>query len=109
MGKPSDLVQGTLDLLILRTLVNEPCTVGPSASASNCSPAKSSRSSKARFIPLCIASSSRPGYLPTGSKAKPAEPPNYYSLTDAGRQKLDTEQANWNRLSAAIDLVLEGA
>ena len=24
MGKPTDLVQGTLDLLILRTLVNEP-------------------------------------------------------------------------------------
>lgn len=30
----------------------------------------------------------------------------YYSLTRAGRKRLDAEQANWERLSAAIALVL---
>jgi len=37
----------------------------------------------------------------TGRKAK------FYSLTSAGRAQLEKEAANWNRLSAAIDLVVE--
>ena len=31
----------------------------------------------------------------------------YYSVTPAGRKYLNRERANWDRLSAAIDLVLE--
>jgi DNA-binding MarR family transcriptional regulator len=31
----------------------------------------------------------------------------FYSLTPAGRKYLEREQANWERLSAAIGLVLE--
>jgi len=31
----------------------------------------------------------------------------FYSLTAAGRKYLEQEQANWQRLSAAIGLVLE--
>lgn len=30
MSKPSDLVQGTLDVLLLKILALEPCTAGPS-------------------------------------------------------------------------------
>ncbi len=37
----------------------------------------------------------------TGREAK------FYSLTAAGRKQLDQETANWRRLSAAIDLVIE--
>ena len=37
----------------------------------------------------------------TGRKAK------FYSLMAAGRSQLEKEAANWNRLSAAIDLVVE--
>jgi transcriptional regulator len=39
----------------------------------------------------------------TGRQAK------FYTLTSAGWQKLEQETANWNRLSAAIDLIVEGA
>ena len=31
----------------------------------------------------------------------------YYSVTPAGRKYLNQERANWDRLSTAIDLVLE--
>jgi transcriptional regulator len=31
----------------------------------------------------------------------------YYSLTGAGREQLETELANWDRLAGAINLVLE--
>jgi len=36
----------------------------------------------------------------TGRQAK------FYTLTAAGRQQMEAETANWNRLSAAIDLVV---
>jgi DNA-binding PadR family transcriptional regulator len=37
----------------------------------------------------------------TGRQAK------FYSLTAAGRAQLEKEAANWSRLSAAINLVVE--
>ena len=37
----------------------------------------------------------------TGRQAK------FYSLTAAGRAQLEKEAANWNRLSASINLVVE--
>ena len=39
----------------------------------------------------------------TGRRAK------FYSLTAAGRKQMETETANWNRLSAAINLVVREA
>jgi transcriptional regulator len=39
----------------------------------------------------------------TGRQAK------FYSLTAAAKKQLEEETANWNRLSAAIDLVIAGA
>ena len=33
----------------------------------------------------------------------------YYSLTRAGRKQLETEQAQWDRMSAIIALVLHSA
>jgi len=39
----------------------------------------------------------------TGRQAK------FYSLTAAGRAKLEKEAANWTRLSAAINLVIDKA
>ena len=37
----------------------------------------------------------------TGREAK------FYSLTAAGRRQLEHETANWNRLSGAINLVIQ--
>ena len=39
----------------------------------------------------------------TGRQAK------FYALTAAGRRQLEAETANWNRLSAAIDLIVSEA
>ena len=39
----------------------------------------------------------------TGRQAK------FYALTAAGRKQLETETANWNRLSAAINLIVSEA
>jgi PadR family transcriptional regulator, regulatory protein PadR len=107
MGKPSDLVQGTLDLLILKTVSLEPKHGWAIAKriqqisqevlqVQQCSlyPALHRLEQKA-WIKSKWAESE------TGRKAK------FYSLTAGGRGQLEKETANWSRLSAAIDLVVE--
>src|SRR5215470_19741186 len=107
MGKPSDLVQGTLDLLILRVL-----SLGPQhgwAIAKRIQQVSNDvlqvqqgslypalhRLEQKRWI------KSKWDETETGREAK------FYFLTPAGRAQLEKETANWSRLSAAINLVLE--
>jgi|SRR5215471_9144100 len=107
MGKPSDLVQGTLDLLILRVL-----SLGPQhgwAIAKRIQQVSNDvlqvqqgslypalhRLEQKRWI------KSKWDETETGREAK------FYFLTPAGKAQLEIETANWSRLSAAINLVLE--
>jgi len=106
MSKSNDLVQGTVDLLILKTLAlgdmhgwavaarirqlsNDVLQVNQGALY----PALH-RLEHAGWI------QSRWGESENKRRAK------FYSLTRAGRKYLDREQATWQRLSAAIGLVL---
>jgi PadR family transcriptional regulator len=108
MGKPSDLVQGTPDLLILKTISLEPKHGWAIAKRiqqiskevlqvqqGSLYPALHRLEQKA-WIKSKWATESE-----TGRKAK------FYSLTAGGRAQLEKETANWSRLSAAIDLVVE--
>ena len=107
MGKPNDLVQGTLDLLILKTLSLEPKHGWAIAKRiqqisrdvlqvqqGSLYPALHRLEQKAWI-------KARWADTETGRKAKS------YSLTGAGRAQLEKEAANWSRLSAAITLVVE--
>ena len=93
MGKPSDLVQGTLDLLILKTLSLE--------AMHGWAIAKRIQQVSSEVLQV------QQGWIKarwaeseTGRQAK------FYALTAAGRKQLEAEKANWNRLSAAIDLIV---
>jgi transcriptional regulator len=107
MSKPTDLVQGTLDLLILKTLALEPMHGWGIAQ-------------RIRQVSKDVLQVNQGALYPAlhrleqGAwiKAKWGESDNnrrakFYSLTTAGRKYLQQEQANWQRLSAAIGLVLE--
>ena len=59
MAPKSDLLQGTLDLLILKTLAPAPCTAGASRCASSRSRATCCRSTRDRSTPRSTGSSSR--------------------------------------------------
>jgi transcriptional regulator len=109
MGKPSDLVQGMLDLLILKTISLEPKHGWAIAKRiqqisgdvlqvqqGSLYPALHRLEQKAWIKAKWMESD-------TGRKAK------YYSLTAAGRAQLEKETANWSRLSGAINLVIESA
>ena len=107
MDKSSDLVRGTLDLLILKVLSLEcPSTVGPSRSASSKYHATNCKCSKGRCIRRCTGSRSKRvdrGALLTSETGRDAK---FYALTPAGRKRLEEELATWARLSGAINLVV---
>ena len=107
MGKPSDLVQGTLDLLILKTISIEPKHGWAIAKRIQQVSGEVPQVQQGSLYPA-LHRLEQKGWIKakwagteTGRKAK------FYSLTAAGRAQLEKEAANWNRLSAAIDLVVE--
>jgi transcriptional regulator len=109
MGKPSDLVQGTLDVLILRTVALEPKHGWAIAKRIQQVSREVLQVQQGSLYPA-LHRLEQQGWIKAewgetegGRKAK------FYSLTRAGRAHLEREKAQWERLSAAIDLVLQKA
>jgi transcriptional regulator len=109
MGKPSDLVQGTLDVLILRTVALEPKHCWAIAKRIQQVSREVLQVQQGSLYPA-LHRLEQQGWIKAewgetegGRKAK------FYSLTRAGRAHLEREKAQWERLSAAIDLVLQKA
>lgn len=109
MGKPSDLVQGTLDVLILRTLALEPKHGWAIAKRIEQVSREVLQVQQGSLYPA-LHRLEQQGWIEAkwgetegGRKAK------FYSLTRAGRGQLEREKAQWERLSAAINLVLQKA
>ncbi len=109
MSKPTDLVQGTLDLLILKTLALEPMHGWGIAQRIRQVSGDVLQVNQGALYPA-LHRLEQSGWI----KAKWGESDNnrrakFYSLTPAGRKYLEREQANWQRLSTAIGLVLEAS
>jgi transcriptional regulator len=109
MSKPTDLVQGTLDLLILKTIALEPMHGWGIAQRIRQVSKEVLQVNQGALYPA-LHRLEQSGWI----KAKWGESDNnrrakFYSLTAAGRKYLEQEQANWQRLSTAIGLVLETA
>ncbi len=107
MTKPTDLVQGTLDLLILQTIALEPMHGWGIAHRIRQVSGEVLQVNQGALYPA-LHRLEQNGWI----KAKWGDSDNnrrakYYSLTTAGRDYLEEEEANWKRLSAAIGLVLE--
>jgi transcriptional regulator len=109
MGKPTDLVQGTLDLLILTTLSLQPMHGWAIAKRIQQISREVLQVQQGSLYPA-LHRLEQQGWIQarwdesgTGRQAK------FYSLTRAGRRQLDKELASWDRLSAAINLVVQNA
>ncbi len=107
MGKPSDLVQGTLDLLILKTVSLEPKHGWAIAKRIQQISRDVLQVQQGSLYPA-LHRLEQKGWIKarwkdteTGREAK------FYSLTSVGRAQLEREAASWGRLSAAINLVVE--
>lgn len=107
MGKPTDLVQGTLDLLILKTVALQPMHGWGIAQRIRQISQDVLQVNQGALYPA-LHRLEQQGWI----RAKWGESENnrrakFYSLTPDGARCLRREQAQWNRLSLAIDQVLE--
>ncbi|MBS1822607.1 MAG: PadR family transcriptional regulator [Acidobacteria bacterium] len=107
MGRPNDLVQGTLGLLILKTLSLEPKHGWAIAKRIEQISNDVLQVQQGSLYPALQRLEqqgwirSKWGETETGRQAR------FYSLTAAGKAQLGKEREMWTRLSAAIDLVVE--
>lgn len=109
MGKPTDLIQGTLDLLILKTIALQPMHGWAIAQRIRQLSKDVLQVNQGALYPA-LHRLEHNGWI----KAQWGDSENnrrarYYSLTRAGEKYLREQQANWDRLSLAINVVLENA
>ncbi|HUA86739.1 MAG TPA: PadR family transcriptional regulator [Bryobacteraceae bacterium] len=109
MAKSADLVQGTLDLLILKTISLEPKHGWAIAKRIQQVSNEILQVQQGSLYPA-LHRLEHQGWIKahwsesgTGRKAK------FYSLTKSGRAQLEKELASWQRLSSGVNLVLEEA
>jgi len=103
----SDLLQGTLDMLILKTLASGPMHGwGVSQRIQQISSGVLNINQGSLYPALYRLEDQ--GWIEAewGSSDNNRQA-KYYKLTRAGRKQLDEETANWQRLSAAIEQVLQ--
>ena len=107
VDKPSDLVQGTLDMLILKTLALEPMHgYGIAVRLEQMSHGVFRVNAGSLFVALQRLQ--RAGLIKGEWKAtENSRRAKYYALTDQGRKRLDSETREWGRQVAAIARILE--
>jgi len=77
MAKPTDLVQGTLDLLILRTPALQPMRGWGIAQRIRQVSKEVLQVNQGGSIPRCIASSNKAGFMPNGENRRTIAAPNF--------------------------------
>ena len=107
--KSSDLVQGTLDMLVLKTLALEPMHgYGITVRIEQMSRGVFRLNAGSLF--LAIQRLERDGLIE--SEWKPTENnrrAKYYALRQKGRKRLNNETREWGRQAAAIARILEAS
>ena len=106
MSKPADLVQGTLDLLILKILALEPLNGFAISQRLRQVSNEVLQVSDGSLYPA-LHKLEQEGWIQAEWRlSENNRRAKFYSLTKPGRKQLERETANWNRLSAAITQVV---
>jgi transcriptional regulator len=107
VSKPSDLVQGTLDMLILKILALEPLNGWAIGQRLKQISSEVLGVSDGSLYPALYKLEQR-GWIRAQWKASENNRrAKFYSLTRLGRKQLEKETANWNRVSAAISGIVQ--
>jgi transcriptional regulator len=109
MGKPNDLLQGTLDLLILKTIAPEPMHGWAIAKRIQQISVEVLQVQQGSLYPALHRLEQQGWIKAKWAESETGRQARFYSLTAPGRKQLAAEAANWNRLSAAINLVMAQA
>ena len=109
MTKPTDLVQGTLDLLIMRTIASEPVHGWAIAQRIQLLSRDVLQVNQGSLYPA-LQRLERQGWITADwGVSETNRRARFYRLTSAGRKRLKQERADWDRLSAAISLGMRTA
>jgi PadR family transcriptional regulator, regulatory protein PadR len=109
MSKPTDLVQGTVDLLILKTIAIEPMHGWAIAQRIRQMSNEVLQVGQSALYPA-LHKLEQQGWIEAEWKTSESNRrAKYYSLTRAGRRALAKEATQWERLSAAISLIVRTA
>lgn len=109
MPKPSDLLQGTLDLLILKTVAREPLHGWGIAKRIQILSGEALSVGQGSLYPA-LHRLEQQGWLQADWRdSELGRSAKFYSLSREGKKQLERELATWGRLSSAVQLVIENA
>ena len=109
MPKPSDLLQGTLDLLILKSLAREPLHGWGIAKRIQSLSDEVLSVQQGSLYPA-LHRLEHQGWISADWKDSDlGRSAKFYSLTREGKKQLELELENWRRLSSAVGLLLRRA
>jgi PadR family transcriptional regulator, regulatory protein PadR len=107
VSKPPDLLQGTLDLLVLKILALRPLNGWAISQRLKQISSDVLQVSDGSLYPA-LHKLEQQGWITAEWRASENNRrAKFYSLTGLGRKQLEKEQANWDRLSSAVSSVLK--
>ena len=106
MSKPSDLVQGTLDLLLLKILALQPLHGWAVSRRLKSISGDVLQVSEGSLYPALHKLEQEGWITAEWKQTENNRRAKFYSLTRLGRKQLDSEAANWELLSSAITAVI---
>ena len=107
MSDQTDLLQGTLDLLIMRTIAPEPLHGWAIAQRIQQISDELLRVQQGSLYPAFHRLEHQGWIIAEWGASDNNRRARFYSLTRAGRKQLTTEVSKWERLSAGVNLVLQ--
>jgi transcriptional regulator len=106
MSKPTDLVQGTLDLLILKMVAIEPLNGWAISQRLKALSSDVLKVSDGSLYPALHKLEQQGLITAKWRTTENNRRAKFYSVTPVGMRQLKTETSNWNRLAAAISHVV---
>ena len=109
MPKPSDLLQGTLDLLILRVIAAGPLHGWGIAKRIQLVSGDALSIGQGSLYPALHRLEQQGWITAEWKDSDLGRSTKVYSLTGEGKRQLERELRSWDRLSSAVRLVIENA
>jgi len=109
MPKPSDLLQGTLDLLILKAISREPAHGWGIAKRIQLLSGEVLSVQQGSLYPALHRLEQQGWITAEWKDTDLGRMAKFYALTREGRRQLERELQSWSRLSSAVQMVLQKA
>ncbi|HEX2524434.1 MAG TPA: PadR family transcriptional regulator [Terriglobia bacterium] len=109
MPKPPDLLQGTLDLLILKSLTRQPLHGWGIAKRIQLLSGEVLSVGQGSLYPALYRLEQQGWISAEWKDSDLGRSAKFYSLTREGKKQLERELRSWERLSSAVQLLIESA